>query len=129
MDRQRWSVLLALPFLVAFTRPSRSLSSGMAAGSTSVKTTIEVTNENWNAVDVSLLRSGLSARLGTVATETTAKYSMPRDYEQAGADVRLMIHPIGSTYTYVTDTLIFTPGQTIKLDVHNNLDLTTVTVE
>lgn len=125
--RVRFAIIaLALPFMVAFTWPAN----GRAASTTktsAVTTAIRVRNDNWNTVDVFAWRDGQTVRLGMVDTGSASTFKLPRDFAEFG-DVRLLVEPIGPLYGYLSNPVIFSPGQTIKLDVGPTLDLSTISV-
>jgi hypothetical protein len=91
-------------------------------------TTVVVTNHNWATIDVYAVRPGMSIRLGTVETGNSASFRMPGEFETASGDVYLLVDPIGSTRGYVTDRIVFSPGQVIALSVENAINQTTVVV-
>lgn len=124
------TAVLALPFLVGFTwpAPQAATSPSAAVSKAEARTRIEVTNDNWNAVDVYLMRAGMAQRLGMVQTGSSRTFKMPRIYEQPGGDVRLVVEPIGPLYGYVSDPVIFSPGQRIQMNVEPDLFMSTVTV-
>lgn len=126
MRSRRILAVLAFPLLAAFAWPPRG---PRAYASTAERhTTVQVRNDNWNTVDVYLLRSGVKWRLGMVVTGRTEKFTLPVDFERATGDLRLLVDPIGSTEVFATDPLLFNRGDTIRLDVQNHLPLTSFAV-
>lgn len=126
MRNRLWLMLLALPVLAAFTWSGAQQSSG--AASQPHKTAIEVTNDNWNTVNVYAVLAGQAVRLGTVETAMTRHFQMPPDFEYASGQVHLLIDPIGGFNQYYSQALVFSPGDTIKLDVSNDLGLSSLSV-
>jgi hypothetical protein len=127
MRNRQWLWVLALPVLAAFTW------SGAQRATTGVpseqqQTSIEVTNDNWNTVNVYVMRAGQAVRLGMVETASTGHFRMPPDFENASGQVELLVDPIGGFHAYVSDALVFSPGDTIKLDVMNDLALSSLSV-
>ncbi len=118
--------VLAVPLLAAFASPARG--PGAHAGTTDRHTTVQVRNDNWNTVDIYVMRSGVKWRLGMVVTGRTEQFKLPVDFERGAGDVRLLVDPIGSAEVYATDPLLFNRGDTIRLDVQNHLPLTSLAV-
>ncbi len=85
---------------------------------------VRVLNHNWSDVNVYVVRLGTRLRLGTVASMREELFDLPRGFMASSSDVRLMIDPIGSRFTYTTEPILVSPGQTIDMRVENNIHLT-----
>ncbi len=117
MTMSRWIAVAALPLLTACAplggsgkpRPERPAAA------------LEVRNDNWNAVDVFLERSGTAYRLGMVETGQTMRFRLPADLALAGSDVSFVADPIGATDAYRTDAVLVNPGDRVSLFVGNVL--------
>jgi hypothetical protein len=91
-------------------------------------TTVEITNNNWANVHVYLDRDGFLSPLGYVDSFKTEEFRLPKSAEMAGLDLRLLVVPLASLNVYVSPQLIFAPGDQIRLNVEESLNLSNVSV-
>lgn len=88
-------------------------------------TQIRVSNFNPLTVNVYAVSSGQNLRLGQINTGRTEVFRVPRGVNEF--DLRILVDPIGSRLSWMTDPLVFTPGDVIEVRIESNLDLTSVT--
>lgn len=112
------ALLLALGTLACASTPE--------AADDQVPTIIEVQNYNSLTVTVDAVSSGEDFRLGQVETTDTERFTLPPTVNEY--DLRILVDPIGSPRTYLSDELVFSPGDVIEVEVESNLDLTSVSV-
>lgn len=89
---------------------------------------VEVTNHNWSDVGIYVQRLGARHRLGSVTSMTTRRLEVPRSIVGPGADVQILVDPIGGARTHSTDLILIQPGLVIELDVENRLESTSYSV-
>lgn len=87
------------------------------------RTVIVVDNSNWQDVNVFAVRNGTRFRLGTVASNQTRRFALPRMLNTAAGDVRLFVDLIGSRMTHLTQPLNIVDGDRVDLRIHNHLAL------
>jgi hypothetical protein len=88
-------------------------------------TRIEVSNYNPLTVTVYAVSSGQNYRLGQINTGRTAVFGVPRGVNEF--DLRILVDPIGSRLSWMTDPLVYAPGDLIQVQIESNLNLTSVT--
>lgn len=96
---------------------------GQPAGPVSV----EVTNHNVLDVNVFAVGGSQTARLGTVSTNATRTFEIPRSLYVA-TGLRFLLDPVGSVEGILTDQLQVTPGDTVSLTVMPLLSSSTTSV-
>ena len=74
---------------------------------------IQVNNQNFNAMDVYLLKDGARWLLGQVGGLTTATLSVPANLAPSDLRVRLRAEPIGGAAATTTPLLLVSPGQQV----------------
>lgn len=81
---------------------------------------LRVNNQNWQDVRIYLAREfgGLPMRIGTVGGLGTA---ILRIREGQGDYTRLLLRPIGSRATFITNAVNAAPGQAMELTVGSRL--------
>lgn len=125
--------VIAIPLLVGFAAPASGAvarpSTPSAQKASEEHTTVRVHNDNWSTVDLYVVRYGMKWRLGMVETGQTENFQVPAGFEQTSGELRLLVEPIGSPYAYITEPVMFVKGDTIQLDVGNQLGLTTFVVD
>ncbi|MEJ2678597.1 MAG: hypothetical protein P8174_05905 [Gemmatimonadota bacterium] len=84
---------------------------------------VDVTNNNFNDVDVYALEGGVYQRLAFVPSMDSVRVKLPTSAQLTGG-VRLLVSPIGGQYAYFTGEILVSPGDAIRLTVSNPLDLT-----
>ncbi len=88
---------------------------------------LHVNNRNWRDVDVYAVRHGTRLRLGTVAAMASGDYKVPMAI-MAGGDFEFLVAPVGETNGYTTQSVFLEAGQTVDLQVENNLSLSTFSI-
>jgi hypothetical protein len=88
-------------------------------------TQIRVSNYNPLTVTVYAVSSGQNYRLGQINTGRTEVFGVPRGVNEF--DLRILVDPIGSRLSWMTDPLVYTPGDVIEVQIESNLNLTSVT--
>jgi hypothetical protein len=88
---------------------------------------VYVTNNNHLDVRVFAFDNTQAIPLGTVASFTTMVFDLPTGIRTRGR-VRIMADPVGSTTAYVTDEIVFSPGQDIEVTVQNNIALSSYAI-
>jgi uncharacterized protein YceK len=126
----RWLAMLALALLsgCGLLRQGQEGAEGPEVGSRSQPPVVVVTNHHWATVTISAIRGGRSVRLGNLNTNQTERFELPRVFGTGSESVQFAVDPIGATYNYVTELVFAGPGSEIVLTVHNNLNLSTVTL-
>jgi hypothetical protein len=77
---------------------------------------VTVNNSNYLDVDVFAVRGTSRARIGSVTGLSSATLLVPV-HLAADGNVQLLVDPIGSNATYLTDRIAVSPGQQIELTV------------
>lgn len=85
--------------------------------------TVNVENHNWSDIVVYAVRGGTRYRLGAVTSMQSAEFMVPRALLGGSADLQLMLDPIGSRHTFVTEQILVTPGDRVLFSVENYLPL------
>ena len=88
---------------------------------------VEVTNHNVLDVNVLAVGGSQTARLGTVSTNATQTFEIPRALYVASG-LRLLIDPVGSGQGMLTDEVQVLPGDTVFLTVMPLLSASTTSV-
>ncbi len=86
---------------------------------------VELYVRNNNSLDarVYALKTGVRYRIGTVTSFTMERFELPR---HIGADlygVQLLVLPIGSNASHLTETISVFPGDALALEVEQHLPL------
>lgn len=90
-------------------------------------TTVEVTNHNWQDVNVYAVRDGHRTRLGTVTSMRSETFELPAVAGMMGR-IQLMASPIGSMQDHLTDPIMLRQGDQIQWNLENPLRLSNYTV-
>lgn len=85
-----------------------------------------VENNQWFDVHLYLVRLGVRTSLGFLTALGKGEFELPFAATTPGADVRILVHPIGGGRSYVTPTVIVNRGDVWKLVVENNPAMSTV---
>ncbi len=88
---------------------------------------VTVKNSNWMDVNVFAVRGTTRSRVGSVTGLSTATFRVPREYAPDG-NLQLLVDPIGSDATYLTDKIAVNPGQRIELTVTSVLRMSSFSV-
>ncbi len=91
-------------------------------------TVVHVENNNWADMDVFVVRQGLRARIGTVTSMSAADLRVPETLLGPEGDLQLMVDPIGSSRSFMTQPMMVSQGQRVRFRVENNLALSSYTV-
>ena|SRR5215831_20635735 len=77
---------------------------------------LTVDNTNYLDVDVFAVRGSSRSRIGTVTGLSSATFVVPATFALDG-HLQLLVDPIGSNATYMTDKISVGPGQHVELTV------------
>jgi hypothetical protein len=89
---------------------------------------LDVQNNNWLDVHIYMVRDGMLTSLGFMNGPGTAEFDLPSPATVPGADVQLLVLPIGGTMSYLSPTLVISSGDVVDLSIENNLALSSVTI-
>ncbi len=119
MATRRWTGGLVLGVLLSLTVACWPVGDRVwpRADSRPEETRLEVRNQNFNEVVVYLMPDGLRQRVGMVSGLGTETFELPRHRAQFPGGFRLLVSPIGSRETYVSETVYPGQGDTIVLTV------------
>jgi hypothetical protein len=88
---------------------------------------VNVKNENFLDVNVAVVSSGVSRRLGTVSGNSSGKFTVPWNVAN-GQPIAVTATPIGGRGIASTGTLSVNPGQVIEFRVASQLRQSAVAV-
>ena len=108
------SVLILLPACAA--GPTGPRFQGATAPE-DLRIAVEVHNIGWADVTIYSVSAGSRIRLGTVPSNTSQRFRLPRVHEWS-PDLRLMADPIGSPQGYLSEPISPATGQVIRWTVH-----------
>jgi len=91
------------------------------------RTMVTVKNSNWMDVDVFAVRGTTRVRVGTVTGLSTATFRVPTEYAPDG-NLQLLVDPIGSDATYLTEKISVSPGQRVELTVTSVIRMSSFSV-
>jgi len=91
------------------------------------RTAVTVKNDNWLDVTVFAVRGGARTRLGFVTGMSRGTFPVPSDFVADGV-LQLMVDPVGSSATYVTDRIVVNSGQRVELTVATVLRMSSFAV-
>ncbi len=89
---------------------------------------LEVENNNWLDVHLYVVRDGMLTSLGFMNGPGEAEFAVPGLATLPGADVQLLVLPIGGTASYLSPPLVIDRGDIVDLTIQNDLALSSVTV-
>lgn len=112
---RRFLVLLLPVLLLAACGGSR----GRASAEPGERTTVQVENRSWSAVNVYAVRGSQRIRLGTVQAVTTQVLTIPRTVVAGVTSIRFLIDPIGSNRTPISQEVTVREGDRVVLYVPN----------
>ncbi len=97
------------------------------------QTAVSIRNDNWSDVKVYLVDASgaMPVRLGTVTSMSTLRIPLRgavASQLHLQGSLRFQIRPFGSRGSYLTDSLIMSPGDVMHLTVANQLRLSTLVV-
>ena len=88
---------------------------------------VQVTNHNVLDVNVFAVGGSQTARLGTVSTNATQTFEIPRGLF-VSTGLRLLIDPVGSVQGMLTEEIQVLPGDVVSLNVMPILSASTTSV-
>ncbi len=91
-------------------------------------TWVHASNQNWQDIDLFLVRPGLKVRLGMVTSMGSMSFRIPKSVMDGSAGVRLLVSPIGGGNEYMTPEIALNPGEVVQLEVENELRLSSYSV-
>ena len=100
---------------------------GTQQGTDTAPTEIRVENYHPLLVTVEAISDGIDYNLGQVETTDSGTFELPRGIDDIFG-LRIRIDPVGSPVSFVSDEILYSPGDLIHVEVESDLDLTTVTV-
>jgi hypothetical protein len=100
---------------------------GSSAPPAPERAAVTVKNDNWSDVVVFVVRSGTRSRIGSVTAMSTHTFRVPPDLAPDGI-LQLMVDPVGSNNTYVTDRIVVNSGQRVELTVAQVLRMSSFSV-
>jgi hypothetical protein len=89
---------------------------------------LTVQNEYLNDVAVYAIRAGSKVRVATVYGFKTETIPIKASILSGAGSVRLLIEPLGSVASHVTEPITVLPGDSVELTVRNPINLSSVTV-
>ena len=87
-----------------------------------------VVNNNWLDAHLYLVRDGMLTSLGFMNGPGEERFTLPALATMAGADVQVLVLPIGGTAVYESPVLVISPGDQVRMTIQNNLSLSSVSV-
>jgi len=87
-----------------------------AAAAPPERMVVVVNNSNYLDVDVFAVRGTTRSRVGSVTGLSSATFRVPTHFAPDGS-LQLLVDPIGSNATYVTDKIAVGPGQHLEITV------------
>jgi hypothetical protein len=89
---------------------------GSAAAAPPEPVELTVNNSNYLDVDVFAVRGTSRSRIGSVTGLSTATFLVPAQ-NAADGNLQLLVDPIGSSATFLTDKIAVSAGQHVELTV------------
>jgi hypothetical protein len=121
----RQIAIVAAFAICACRQPSTKLADPVPS---SEKISIQVENRNKLDVMIYFVHSGVQSRLGLATAFTTTAFDLPLGSLGAGADYRLLGHPIGMRSVVTTETLHARAGDEVTWSLEDSFARSTVTV-
>lgn len=91
------------------------------------RVTLTVDNQNWQDATVYLVGNGPRVRLGTVSTNGSDRFILPRNLSAHGT-IRLAVDLIGSSSSTITDPIMVDSGSDVRWTIQNHLALSSYQV-
>ncbi len=88
---------------------------------------VHVINNNTLTMHMYAIVGPQMASLGVVSSFSRETYELPTSAVARG-EVRILADPIGSRVGYVTDRIVFSPGDEIEVKLENNLAISSYSV-
>jgi hypothetical protein len=89
---------------------------------------IEVRNDNFLDVTVYVLPDGVSHRIGDVTGSSSATLDVPARLIFAATSMRLLVNPIGSREAYLSEEILVSHGDLIRLHVASQIQMSSWSV-
>ncbi len=89
---------------------------------------VHISNENWQDIDVFVVRPGAKQRLGMVTSMGAMVFKLSSEMLAGTSGVRLLISPIGGGGEYITPEIPLIEGQTLDLEVENSIGMSSYSV-
>ena len=90
---------------------------------------LQVVNNNWSDIVIYALVDGSRTRLGDVGSTRTRMLRLPNSVLASSGMLQLVLDPLGSRNTYRTGVIMVSGGQRVRLQIENELRLTSWTVQ
>lgn len=118
-------MVTAASLLLAGTACSRN--PGARMPTPDVATTIEVENQALSDIVVYVANGGARFRLGLVPSQSTSKFSMPRQLKQTNGSVQFVARPIAGR-AYALPSVLVSAGQRIMVRLLSQPSMSNVAV-
>jgi hypothetical protein len=89
---------------------------------------VEVNSANWLDSHVYVVRDGLVTSIGFVMGPGKSMLTLPSLAMVPGSSLQLMVLPVGSRGMYVSPSFSVSPGDLVRLQIENNLALSTLVI-
>jgi hypothetical protein len=90
--------------------------------------TLQVVNHNWSDIVIYAQVGGTRTRLGDVTASGRATMTLPVSVLTSSGVLQLILDPLGSRATFRTGQILVNGGQQVRLQIENELRLTSWTV-
>ena len=108
--RRRQLVLLAFaPLAVACAARQRQPAAAQP------RTSVRVENQGFLDMVIYLMVGSQRVRLGTASGNSTSLFRIPPQYVFGASSLQFMADPIGSSRTPISDTIVVSPGDEVRL--------------
>lgn len=91
--------------------------------------TLQVVNNNWSDIIIYALVDGSRTRLGDVGSARTRTLRLPNSVLASSGQLQLVLDPLGSRSAFRTGVILVSGGQRVRLQIENELRLTSWTVQ
>jgi hypothetical protein len=89
---------------------------------------LTIENHHWLDVEVSVLHSGQSTRVGLVTAASSQTFVLPSYLLGPGGDIRLVAMPIGGGRSIVTQLVTIGGGQSVEWTLERSLNTSSLGV-
>lgn len=107
---------------------AESLAPELGIGVSGAPPTVRVTNNNWSNMTVYAVRGSTRLRLGMVTSMATQVFRLPAALANGAGGVRLLADAIGGNEQFLTPAVQVSRGEEVKLEIHNQLQISSVSV-
>lgn len=91
-------------------------------------TWVHASNQNWQDIDLYLVRPGLKVRLGMVTAMGSMSFRVPSTAMGGTPGLQLLVAPIGGGPQLVTPEFNLVPGETLSLEIENQLQMSSYSI-